>query len=226
MAFTSFDFLGFAALVVLAYYLFPRKTRWVALLLASYAFYLISSAQTLVVLVLTTVVTFIGGHFIGAENAKSKTYLAENKESLTREDKKAHKDAVKKRKRKLVALILILDFGVLAILKYFRVYLEMLQIPGVSFDLGIVLLPLGISFYTFQSAAYIIDLYRDKIEADKNLFKFALFMSFFPQIVQGPIARYDHLAHQLYEGHKFEYVNLNELEKVVEVLKEIVRVSE
>ena len=208
MAFTSFDFLGFAALVVLAYYLFPRKTRWVALLLASYAFYLISSAQTLVFLVLTTVVTFIGGHFIGTENAKSKAYLAENKESLTREDKKAHKDAVKKRKRKLVALILILDFGVLAILKYFRVYLEMLQIPGVSFDLGIVLLPLGISFYTFQSAAYIIDLYRDKIEADKNLFKFALFMSFFPQIVQGPIARYDHLAHQLYEGHKFECVNL------------------
>ena len=75
------------------------------------------------------------------------------------------------------------------------------------FDLG-VLIPLGISFYTFQTAAYIIDLYRSKIEADRNILKFALFVSFFPQMVQGPISRYDQLAGQLYEGHALTYKNL------------------
>ena len=67
---------------------------------------------------------------------------------------------------------------------------------------------MGISFYTFQTAAYIIDIYRSKIDADDNIFKFALFVSFFPQMVQGPIARYDELAGQLYEGHSFSYKNL------------------
>ena len=93
-------------------------------------------------------------------------------------------------------------------LKYFRYYIEILAqaYGGVQLDLG-VLIPLGISFYTFQSAAYIIDLYRSKIEADSSLPRFALFLSFFPQIVQGPIARYDQLAGQLYEGHSFSYTN-------------------
>ena len=71
-----------------------------------------------------------------------------------------------------------------------------------------MLIPLGISFYTFQTAAYIIDLYRSKIEADQNILKFALFVSFFPQMVQGPISRYDQLAGQLYEGHALTYKNL------------------
>ncbi|MBP3835985.1 MAG: MBOAT family protein, partial [Pyramidobacter sp.] len=68
-----------------------------------------------------------------------------------------------------------------------------------------LLLPLGISFYTLQAIAYMTDVYRGTIQADKNPVKFMLFMSFFPQIVQGPIPRYDQLAHQLYEGHDFDY---------------------
>ena len=208
MAFTSFDFLLFVLVTVTAYYIAPIRVRWVVLLVASYAFYLISSATTLVFLVLTTVVTFFGGISIGNVNQQDKEYLAEHGKSLTRDQKKEHKALMKKRKRRTVALVLIIDFGILAVLKYFRVYLQMLQIPGFTFDLGTVLIPLGISFYTFQSAAYIIDLYRAKIEPDRNLAKFALFTSFFPQIVQGPIARYDHLAKQLYTGHKFDYINL------------------
>lgn len=68
-----------------------------------------------------------------------------------------------------------------------------------------LLLPLGISFYTFQSAGYLIDLYRGKYLPDRNLAKYALFVSFFPQIIQGPIGRHDKLAHQLYAQHKFDY---------------------
>ena len=69
-------------------------------------------------------------------------------------------------------------------------------------------MPLGISFYTFQSTGYVIDVYREKIDAEKNLAKFALFVSFFPQIIQGPISFYDQLASQLYENHRFDYKNL------------------
>ena len=208
MAFTSFNFLVFVAVIVAAYYLTPIKGRWMTLLAASYAFYLISSPKTFIFVIFTTVITFFGGRYIGQQNDEQKAYLAEHKDEMSRDDKKALKAEVQKRKRKMVALILIANFGVLAILKYFKTYIELAfaAIGGVQLELGI-LIPLGISFYTFQSAAYILDLYRSKISHDTNIAKFALFMSFFPQIIQGPIARHDQLAAQLYEGHKFSYEN-------------------
>ncbi len=208
MAFTSFYFLIFIAAVVGCYYIMPQKVRWIVLLAASYAFYLISSPKTFVFILFTTVVTFFGGKYIGRLNNEHKEYLAVHKNELSRDEKKELKAAVKKRKRKMVFLVLLADFGVLAVLKYFRYYIELLaqSYAGLQLDMG-VLIPLGISFYTFQSAAYIIDLYRSKIDADTSLPRFALFLSFFPQIIQGPIARYDQLAAQLYEGHRFSYTN-------------------
>ncbi|MCQ2546172.1 MAG: MBOAT family protein [Clostridia bacterium] len=204
MAFTSLNFLIFALATVILYYIIPVNFRWVVLLAASYAFYLISSPKTFVFVLLTTVITYLGGLYIGNCNAGHKAYMDEHKAEMSREEKKAAKAASQSRKRKMVALILILNFGVLAVLKYFRYYL---QAAGI-FDAGELLIPLGISFYTFQSAAYIFDLYRNKIEPDRNIAKFALFTAFFPQIIQGPISRHDQLAHQLYEGHRFDYSNL------------------
>ena len=208
MAFTSFNFLVFVLATVLVYYIAPIKARWIVLLAASYAFYLMSSPKTFVFIILTTLITFWGGLKIDAANKNCREYIDANKENLTRDEKKAIKEQYKKSKKKYAALVLIADFGILAILKYFRYYIQALGIPGLSSMAGSLLIPLGISFYTFQSAAYIIDIYRDKYSADRNLVKFALFTSFFPQIIQGPIARYDHLANQLYEGHKFDYVNI------------------
>ena len=204
MAFTSLYFLIFALLTVCVYYLVPIKWRWLELLAASYAFYLIASPKTFVFVLLTTAVTFFGGKYLGGCNQKHKAYMDEHKAELSKEERKAAKAASQSRKRKAVAVILILDFGVLAVLKYFRYYL---QAAGII-DTGSLLIPLGISFYTFQSAAYIFDLYRNKYEADTNIATFALFTSFFPQIVQGPISRHDQLAHQLYEGNRFDYTNL------------------
>lgn len=206
MAFTSFNFLIFALITVCVYYATPKGWKWLALLVASYAFYLLSSPKTFVFILLTTIVTFFGGKGIGKINAEHKAYLDANKTNLSKDEKKALKVETQKRKKKIVAVTLIFDFGILAILKYFRVYIETLGF-GDTFNLGI-LIPLGISFYTFQSAAYIMDIYRSKIEPDKNLAKFALFTAFFPQIIQGPISRYDQLAHQLYANHKLSYVNL------------------
>ena len=204
MAFTSLYFLIFAAVTIGVYYIIPAGYRWLWLLIASYAFYLLSSPATFLFLLFTTVTTFLGGLYIGRVNSSHKCYMDAHKQEMTREEKKAAKAASQSKKRRMAALILVLDFGVLAVLKYFRYYL---QAAGI-FDTGELLIPLGISFYTFQSAAYIFDLYRSKIEPDRNIAKFALFTSFFPQIIQGPISRYDQLAGQLYEGHRFEYENL------------------
>ena len=208
MAFTSFNFLVFVATTILVYYISPKDYRWAVLLVASYAFYLMSSPKTFVFILLTTIVTFYGGRSIGRINQKSREYLDANKDTISKEDKKAVKSIAKKKKKRMATLVLIIDFGILAVLKYFRYYFQALGIPGLSSIGDTILIPLGISFYTFQSAAYIIDLYRDKIKPDEDIFKFALFTSFFPQIIQGPIARHDQLAHQLYEGHDFDYTNL------------------
>lgn len=185
----------------------PLNYRWTVLLIGSYIFYLISSPKTIVFLILTTVVTFYGGRVIGKKNDDYKLWLEQSGNNLSREEKKSQKLVVQKQKRKYLAAILIINFGVLACVKYFKYWLGIIGVNWSLFDAGI-LIPLGISFYTFQSAAYIMDLYRGSISADKNIFKFALYMSFFPQIIQGPIARYNHLAFQLYEGHKFKYDNI------------------
>ncbi|MBR0469111.1 MAG: MBOAT family protein [Mogibacterium sp.] len=205
MSFTSFAFLIFVGVLVLIYYATPARYRWVVLLLASYGYYLQASAKSFAFILLTTVVTFYGALFIDKENSAQKAYLAENKATLSRDEKKAYKEAVAKRKKRILVLVLVIDFGILILLKYFRYYLDVL---GIGLFKGDVLIPLGISFYTFQSTGYLIDVYRAKYGADKHLAKFALFVSFFPQIVQGPIARHDQLAAQLYEGHKFRYENL------------------
>lgn len=204
MAFTSFNFLIFAAMTCLAYYICPLKCRWFVLLIASYTFYLLASPKTFTFVLFTTVITFFGGLYIGKCNAAHKKYMDEHKAEMSREEKKEAKAASQKKKRRMVIWILVLDFGILAVLKYFRYYLLTFNI----IDVWGLLLPLGISFYTFQSAAYIFDLYRNKIEPDRNILKFGLFTAFFPQIIQGPISRHDQLAHQLYQGNRFSYTNL------------------
>lgn len=100
-------------------------------------------------------------------------------------------------------MILVINFGILAVIKYYGFTVDNINalLSGVfHMNVGLkrfdFLLPLGISFYTFQSMGYIIDMYQGKYKADRNLFKFALFVSYFPQILQGPIGRYNRLAHQ------------------------------
>lgn len=211
MDFISATFIIFVIILAGVYFITPSKAKWVILLLGSYVFYMASGVKTLFFLLLTTVVTFVSGLILGNINEKQKLYLKEHKEELTREQKKKLKSQVLRKKKWIVASAVVINLGLLIFLKYFNfiggnlnsllAYLGIEeQIPHLN-----LLLPLGISFYTLQSIAYIVDLYRGKYQADRNIFKFSLFMSFFPQIVQGPIARYDHLAHQLYEPHKFDY---------------------
>ena len=207
MSFTSFAFLIFVGITVLVYYIVPKNFRWIVLLASSYFYYLEASARSFVFILCTTLVTFYAARMIEKADNGHKEYLAANKGQLSLEQKKASKEAAGKKKRRILTISLVIDFGILVCLKYFRYYIGALGV-GMFAVTGGILIPLGISFYTFQSAGYLFDVYRGKTKADGNLAKFALFTSFFPQIVQGPIPRYDQLAGQLYDGHDFKYKNL------------------
>ena len=131
-----------------------------------------------------------------------------------KEQKKAYKNRIKVQKRLIMTLALVINFGILAFLKYYNFFAGSLNDVLGGFGIGFsavtlnLALPLGISFYTFHSMGYIVDVYREKTPAQKNPFKLLLFVSFFPQIVQGPISIYDQLAHQLYEPHEFDFTRV------------------
>lgn len=211
MSVVSFAFLIFVSGVTLLYFLVPGKFQWVVLLIGSYVFYWMNSTTLLFVLLFTTCVTFFTGQWIEKVDKKASAYLKEHKEGMDRLQRKAYKAQKTKLQKRIVLLAAFLNLGLLIFLKYYNFLgenanslLAMLHIEGRLPGLNL-LLPMGISFYTLQSIAYILDIYHGKIEADRNIGKFSLFMSFFPQIIQGPIARYDQLAHQLYASHKFDY---------------------
>ena len=212
MEFVTFGFLIFIAATILVYFLIPGKYQWCVLLAASYVFFFLNSQWLVLVLLGTTVITFFVGQWIGRKNREGKAYLAENGSELGSSEKKAYKSSLKKKTRRVLILGIILNLAPLLFLKYFNFFAGSLNkvtsFANVQIPMLNLLLPIGISFYTLQAIAYITDVYRDKYEEDRNLLQFMLFMSYFPQIVQGPIARHDQLAHQLYAPHKFNYYRL------------------
>ena len=214
MSFTTLHFFLFLAMGVLIYYLLPKKLQWVWLLVLSYLYYFTFSIKTSVFLIFTTVVTYTGGILLTRMNESSKAYLAANKETLDRAAKKAYKEKVKKNKRRVVVAMLLLCFGLLGVVKYLNFVIENIDAlvlavgHGQYFEPVSIILPLGISFYTFQSTGYMIDVYRGVADAEKNPFRYALFVSFFPQLVQGPISRWNDLKKSLLESHAFSWINI------------------
>jgi D-alanyl-lipoteichoic acid acyltransferase DltB (MBOAT superfamily) len=187
MSFVSLSFITFVALGLIIYYILPKKTQWVVLLLLSYAFYLFGGIKTVGYLVFTTITTYLAG-----------ILLARYKPKIIR--------------RLIVTFTIIGNFGVLFLIKYWNFTANIINgifentvITGIN-----ILLPLGLSFYIFQSIGYVIDVYRSKYSPEKNLLKFALFVSFFPQMVQGPISRFDSLGKELMNTHEFSYDNIKD----------------
>lgn len=204
MQFTSFDFLLFAAVLLVAYYLIPKKGQWMLLLAASYCFYLWAGIEYLGFILLTTVSTYAATMAMAVNQEKQAKFLEENKETLSREDRKACKAQLKKKNRVFLVGCLVLNFGVLAICKALLIdpFKAMASTGSFSFlSLG---LPMGISFYMFQSMGYLVDVYRQTSPAEKNPLKLALFVSFFPQLIQGPISRFGQIAPTLYAPKKFD----------------------
>lgn len=202
MAFNTLAFLLFFIIVLVLFFLVPKKYRWFFLLLASYFFYFYASAKFAIFIILTTITSYITALFIDKTHKEEK--LITKDESLTVADKKLKKQIIRKKRKRSLIILLILNFGILLYLKYFNFFAENLNsvLNLISYSGKIptfnLILPLGISFYTFQTMSYVIDVYWGKIEAERNLPKVALFVSFFPQIIEGPIGRFKDLAPQLY----------------------------
>lgn len=207
MSITSYSFLAFACLLLLIYYLIPRRFQWCLLLIASYGFYACSGVKYLGYILATTVCSYLVSLKIGGLKEHQDAFLKENKAVLDREEKKRYKASVKKKQKAWLVFALLFNFGILAVIKYGNFIVSNAALLfGHSGDDPFfrLALPLGISFYTFQTMGYLIDLYRGEYGPEKNFFKFSLFVSFFPQLIQGPISRFGELSKDLYSEHRFD----------------------
>ena len=210
MLFTSYEFLAFLAGVLILYYTLSKKLQWPLLLCASYVFYAIAGLKYLAFIGVTTVSVYAAGAIMGRMADAERAYLEGAGATLSKDERKEYKARAKRHRLFVLLSGLILNFGILAVLKYtvFAVVNinSALHTFGVESSLSIpsLVLPLGIYFYTFQSMGYLIDVYRAKAVAERNPFKLALFISFFPQLVQGPISRFASLGEQLTAERSFE----------------------
>ena len=219
MLFTSYAFIGFLFLLVALYYVLPKKAQWPLLLLGSYVFYYFAGWKFLFYILAVTIITYIAGLLISRNKKSADARFSEMKEldksgsaspeEVGKEARKKFKEKEKSRRRKIMAIGITLALLILAVVKYtnFTIYningiLSAFHAPK-RINFLTIALPTGISFYTFQAVSYVIDVYRDRHEAQTNFFKYALFVSFFPQLVQGPISRYGDLSKELYSPHSF-----------------------
>lgn len=214
MLFTSYSFVIFICCLFPVYYAIPKKYQYILLLGASYLFYAIASPKYLIYILATTITTFFAGRKINDLDLTQETELARLKDTLSKEEKKSLRAKHKAKKYKWLLLCLFFNFGVLAIVKYANFSIAsinfLLQTAGIGRQLSFlsIALPMGISFYTFQAMGYIIDVYRGKHPPEQNILKLALFISFFPQLVQGPISRFDDLSKTLFQEHSFNLTSI------------------
>ncbi len=214
MLFTSYNFVGFLILLVTLYYIIPKKFGWVLLLIGSYVFYFFAGLFYPLFLFFTTLTTYLIARKMDDIKDQQKYYISFHRDELTRDERKEYNKQMKNKRKRWMILCLLINFGILAVLKYTNFAIDNINsILGTfhsskELDALDIILPMGISFYTFQSMAYLIDVYWEKVSAQRNFFKFALFVSFFPQLIQGPISRYNDLSKTLFERHSFAWENI------------------
>ncbi len=191
MLFNSLEFLFFFPVVVSAYFIINPKFRWVLLLLASYYFYMCWDYRYIVLILFSTTIDYLSGIVIYRSRRKiiKKTFLI---------------------------LSLCSNLGILFFFKYFAFFAKNINYTFEKFNIFIdmplynFLLPVGISFYTFQTLSYTIDIFRGKQKPEYHLGRFALFVSFFPQLVAGPIERSVNLLPQFRDSFSFDYLRIRD----------------
>jgi len=189
MLFNSFEFLIFFIAVSVSFFLLPHRARWCLLLCASCFFYMFFKPEYILILAFTIVIDYFAGLWIeGQQN---------------------------QRKRKLfLVLSLVANIGVLAMFKYFNFLNN--QVTGLVHVFGYhnpipylkIILPIGLSFHTFQAMSYTIEVFRGNQKAEKHFGIYALYVMFYPQLVAGPIERPQNILHQFHEKKAFKYENL------------------
>ncbi len=213
MSLVSLSFFLFCVLLLLCYWLFPKKIQWIVLLVFSLVFYAFAGIENSFYILITAFSSWLGALWLDNVSQKSKQYIKDNKDNLTIEEKSILKNKTKRKKKLILAGILLLNFGLLCVFKYANFVIGQINTITRLFNTNTtinslsLIIPLGISFYTFQTMGYLIDVYWEKSEACKNPLKLLLFTSFFPQITQGPISNYQQLSSQLFSEHKFDYQN-------------------
>ena len=200
----------FLPFCLVVYSLMPRRGKKYFLLAADCAFFWLISGKLLVYLLLTALSMHYFGLWLDKIQSETKLLLAQTE--------KAERKTVRKRQQavqhRILLLAVILHIGVLFALKYsgfaatnVNTLLAHLHIP-VQLAIPKYVMPIGISFFTLQALSYIVDVQRGVTKADTNLLRLTLFISFFPQIVEGPICRYDQTAQQLWDAKPITYENL------------------
>lgn len=199
----------FLPAVTLLYGIMPQRHRWKVLLAVSYIFFYLLSGKLVIYLIAST----FSIHQLGLWLDHSRRIYDLSRKDAQADEKAALKAAYTKKKRGILLFAVLLHIGMLLFLKYFDFFgqnanqlLSLLNLPEVIPTLKLAV-PLGISFYTMQAVSYVTDVYHGKIEADDNLGRLALYMSFFPIIMEGPICRYSETAVSLYEGRPLLYKN-------------------
>lgn len=196
MLFNSVEFFIFLIVVVVIYSILPKKYRLYFLLIASYYFYASWNVDYLIIILITTLTSFWAGYSIG--KAKNKNV-----------------------KKIYLISVLVINLGILFVFKYFNFFNGVIADLYSLFDFNYggyvlkVLLPVGISFYTFQALSYVIDVYRKRTDIERNYFRFSLYVSFFPQLVAGPIERSYHLLPQLNKFDSLRYENVSDGFKLI-----------
>lgn len=215
MSITSLNFMLFALALCLLYFLLPHRFQWIILLLSSLIFYLCAGWKSIIYILITAAGIYFAALRISALSAENKAYVHEHKQELSREEKSLLKRHCKKHQQRILTLTLVLNFGILCVFKYLHFAIDQINALLSAFGTGhtlyngfSLLMPLGISFYTFQSTGYLVDVYWEKCEAQHNFGRMLLFVSFFPQIIQGPISSYSQLSQDLFGEHDFSYDRL------------------
>jgi len=191
MMFNSLHFLVFFPIVIIIYFSLPHRFRWFLLLISSYYFYMSWKAEYAILILISTVIDYF------AAIAMSK-----------------HKE--KKKRIKYLLLSIFANLGMLFAFKYFNFFSDSTRLLLEQFTITLqpmtlkVLLPVGISFYTFQTLSYTIEVYRGKIKPERHFGIFAVYVSFFPQLVAGPIERAQNLLHQFYKKQSFDYIRVTD----------------
>lgn len=194
MLFNSIDFLIFLPIVLVIYYIIPMKYKHIWLLISSYYFYMCWNAKYALLIFASTVITYLSGILL---DKVEKTWPDVND--------------IGKYKKLILALSFVSNLGILFYFKYINFTLDIvtrvLSKMNISMNVPVfdVILPVGISFYTFQALSYSVDVYRGEVAPEHDFFRYALFVSFFPQLVAGPIERSKNLLTQLREPRKFDF---------------------
>ncbi len=214
MTLNSLAFLLFLAVVLVVYYLVPKKFQWAVLLVASYGFYLSSGVDNVLFIIFTTLFSFSAGLWMQKIRDKQQDQVKALGEDATKEQKRELKKVANKKIHSLQVATVAVNLSILVVLKCHGFLFENINRLFTLFNWNVsdplvnLIVPLGLSYYTFNSIGYLVDIGRGKHAAERHLGKFALFVSFFPSIVQGPLFRYSDVGYQLSQEHKYDSKNV------------------